>query len=409
MVRHRLFSALLFVSAAAGLAVAQGPKDVFLCGFNPGTPEMWISQAGAITPLTGTTPAEQESDSCAYDPWDASLLLGGTGISNRQIRRVQYNAAGAMVSSVLLSTLPAGANVNGLAVSSNDGQIYASSGDGGYRVDPSTGAAVRIAGPMGTATYNCVVVGPRTGNVYFGQFGGAGNITMVPKGGGPEIVLGVTPLGAVSISGIAVDPGENNLYVAGALAGGFSLVRFPLPGGPGVGIPTVPALPALNDVEWDHSKNRLVVCSRGVDPDNVWDVDPVTGMAVLRAQAYPAGGGTPANVDINDSGEGVKLIPEKVPAGPFTLCISLWGRPGDVGKIYILAAQAPGGPVIPYQPAPLLIAKATIDFRGCLALRIPLPAGIFTPGGPNIKFHLVGMFINPGGIRFSQTTTWPAQ
>lgn len=127
---------------------------------------------------------------------------------------------------------------------------------------------------------------------------------------------------------------------------------------------------------------------------------PVPAPAIFNA--------TPANVDINDSGQELKLLPEKVPSGPFNLCLSLWGPPGVLAKVYILASPAPGGPIIPFQPAPLLVLKGVIDFRGCLALRIPLPGGIFTPGGPNIRFHLVGMYVS-GNIGFTPVVSWPAR
>jgi hypothetical protein len=417
----RVCHAILLATAIPSLALAQGPTSIIHVGFTsggiPGGVHFVSQPAGVVTPMGAITPDEAESNAVSLDPWDASIWIGGITVAPvigaGEIRHLQYDAAGMMTSSVLVTTLPtaaAGSSVSGLAFN-HDGFLLASSGAMGFSVDTSSGIATPIAGPAVPAgTYNAVVAGPVSGAAYFGITAGGGRITMVPRGGGPEVLLGTVmpPSSSSTISGLAVDPAETTLYVSTFGAGNTSLIAFPLPAGPAVvlGGAPVPPLPSLNDVEWDASTSMLVVNSAGADPDSIFIVDPVTGANGLLTVVYGPPGGSPANLDINDSGFGLKAIPEQIYPGASTLCLSLWGTPGCLGTYMLIGVELPGAP--PFLVVPIVLKFGAIDSRGCLTSTHAIPPFLI-PGGPNVKFHLLGITSCPGaGFSFTPITVWPS-
>lgn len=213
--------------------------------------------------------------------------------------------------------------------------------------------------------------------------------------------------GSAVVTGIAVDPGETALYVTTLDSGNHSLVRFALPSGPAQPIKPLPALPPLGDVAWDEGSGRLLVASAGGTSDAIYRVDPVDAVCALAAMLPFGRGAAHADIDVLDFGSGVVALPQEVVASDaFDLHLRIGGPDGQ-GAVVFAAGILPPGAVFPTPIPPVTLLADTIGPRRIAAARIPIPAGVFLPGDPNVRFLLLGMNTITRNIMPLTPVTWP--
>ncbi|MGH7151504.1 MAG: hypothetical protein ACREIU_12440 [Planctomycetota bacterium] len=391
-------TALGFLPLAAAPGTAQIPLDGIGVGaFRSGTiPGGLAVLDPAVTTTTLVTGLCLEANSIAIDPYDRTKLLVG-GIdpsgsacpSSGTIFEVTLSGTTG-TGSIVISTLPSQASVSDLLFD-DDGNLFASSGVGVYKVDRATGAAVLLAAGFGVgAVANALAYDPVGNDLYVGAVGPGLVFHVDPETGTS------TPLHSASVAGITGNSTISGLTLSEDRAKVYASTFGPgLPGGPSgptwiVELPTNPALwpaPPLpldvtppigsltppNDIEIHGPK---MFTASATNTDTIYEIDLSVGPPhpAVAVPYFPGGigasFGVPSQLAVNEFEDDLTVFPRRPASGTTaTFRLALGGPPGDFGVIGVFGFD-PDGP----GPAPLVVdpfilgAGIFVGVEGNLAL-----------------------------------------
>lgn len=417
---------LLFFSAATGPAqVPLGAIGVgaFREGNVPGG--LAVLEPGPATTTLVTGIPCLEANAIAIDPYEPSKLLvggidpvGSTCPSTATIFEVLLSGM-AVTGSTVITTLPTQFSVSDLVLD-DDGNLFASSGAGVYKVDRATGSSALVATGFGPGAFaNALAYDPVGNDLYVGAMV-AGLVFHVDPETGTTTPLHSVPViavtGSLTISGLTLSEDRTTVYACTYGPTG-------LPGGPSgptwiVRLPTDPALwPAVplpldvtppiglltppNDIEI-HGSKMFTVSATNTDASFVIDLAVGPPHTAVPISYFPgaigASFGIPSQLVVNEYQDELTVFPRRPSAGTTaTFRMALGGPPGDLGVIGVFGYDPDGPGPAPFVADPFILGLGLFaGAEGNLALP-PLDV-IIAPGTSGIVVTLASARISGGMV-----------